>query len=183
MVKKIELTDGFVLLRPYRMSDVERLYEAARESIVEVSVWMEWCHANYSIEESREFVMRQDEAWNKGTAYTFTIVDPQDGSFLGGCGLSSFDARNKIADLGYWVRTSRTKNGIATAAARLLAQFGFGEIGLTRIEIAVEPGNRPSLRVAEKAGATREGLLRNRLFRRDRPHDAVMFSLIPQDMR
>jgi len=32
---------------------------------------------------------------------------------------------------------------------------------------------------AEKAGATREGILRNRLVVRDKVYDAVMFSLIP----
>jgi RimJ/RimL family protein N-acetyltransferase len=37
--------------------------------------------------------------------------------------------------------------------------------------------------VAEKAGATREGLLRQRLKIGDVWHDAVMFSLIPEDFK
>ncbi len=42
-------------------------------------------------------------------------------------------------------------------------------------------GNRPSLRVAEKVGAKREGTLRNRILVRDRTYDAVMHSLVPED--
>ena len=65
---------------------------------------------------------------------------------------------------------------------RLLTRFGFEELSLTRIEIVVVEANTPSLRVAEKAGATREGVLRNGLVLRDRALDAVMFSLIPGDL-
>jgi RimJ/RimL family protein N-acetyltransferase len=42
--------------------------------------------------------------------------------------------------------------------------------------------NAPSLRVAENTGATNEGLARNRLYWRGKPADAVIYSLIPQDL-
>jgi hypothetical protein len=41
MVNRIDLSDRFVLLRHYRLSDVERLHEAASEPITEISPWME----------------------------------------------------------------------------------------------------------------------------------------------
>ena len=41
---EIELTDGIVAIRKYREGDAELLYEAVRESIAEVSVWLPWCH-------------------------------------------------------------------------------------------------------------------------------------------
>jgi RimJ/RimL family protein N-acetyltransferase len=42
-------------------------------------------------------------------------------------------------------------------------------------------GNTPSLRAAEKSGAQREGVLRNRITVREKIYDAVMYSLTPQD--
>ena len=182
MEKEIKLTDGSVLLEPYRIGDVDRLYRAVRESIAELSVWMPWCHADYSIEESRAWVETRAEAWGKGTQYDFVITDAKDGFFLGGCGLNRFDHANRTANLGYWVRTSRTKGGAASAAARLLARLGLGELELNRIEIVVAVGNKASQRVAEKVGAKREGTLRNRLIVRDRVYDAVLFSLVPGDL-
>ena len=182
MEKEIKLTDGSVLLEPYRIGDVDRLYRAVRESIAELSVWMPWCHADYSIEESRAWVESQAEVWEKGTQYDFVITDAKDGSFLGGCGLSHIDQANQIANLGYWVRTSRTKEGVASAAARLLAQFGFKKLKLNRIEVKAAVGNKASQRVAEKIGAKREGILRNRMVVHDRVYDMVMFSLIPEDL-
>ena len=58
---------------------------------------------------------------------------------------------------------------------------GFEKLGLSRIEIVVSKDNEPSLRVAEKLGATKEGLLRNRLRLLGSPCDAYMHSFIPQD--
>ena len=41
-----ELTDGEIILRTYREGDADALYEAVRESIAEVSLWLPWCHEN-----------------------------------------------------------------------------------------------------------------------------------------
>ena len=62
----------------------------------------------------------------------------------------------------------------------LLADYGFKELKLNRIEILVAVDNLASQRVAAKAGAVREGILRNRLLLHGKIHDAVMFSLIPK---
>ena len=108
-------------------------------------------------------------------------MDTSNGRFLGGCGLSDFRLNRKIANLGYWVRTSVTRKGVATAITLLLAEFGINELNLKRIEIVVDVDNIASQRVAEKSGAIREGTLRNRVTQYGKPTDAVMFSLIPQD--
>ncbi len=87
-----------------------------------------------------------------------------------------------MANLGYWVRTARTGRGIATAVVLLLADFGFKELKLNRIEIMVDIENKRSQRVAEKTGAVREGILRNRLIIHNKVRDVVLFSLIPKDI-
>lgn len=122
------------------------------------------------------------EAWAQGTAYDFGLIEGERGRLLGGCGLNTLNRDNRFANLGYWVRSSRTRQGLATAATRFVAAFGFTEPALGRIEIVVATGNTASQRVAEKVGAVREGILRNRLVVRDQVYDAVMYSLIPQDV-
>lgn len=183
--RDVQLSNGTITLRPYRAEDADSLYEAAVESRAELSPWMPWCHPDYRIEESRTFVEERPEKWEQGLAYDFAISDSASGLYLGGCGLSDIQRSkydNGLANLGYWVRTSRTKKGVATAATRLLAGFAFDVLKLSRVEIVIAVENKASQRVAEKAGATREGVLRNRLSIHGEPVDAVMFSLIPQDM-
>ena len=80
------------------------------------------------------------------------------------------------------MRTSRTKRGVASAAVRLLAQFGFEKLKLNRIEVKAAVGNTASQRVAEKVRAKREGILRNHMVVRDHVYDMVVFSLIPEDL-
>jgi RimJ/RimL family protein N-acetyltransferase len=90
---------------------------------------------------------------------------------------------HQFGNLGYWVRTSAAGRGVASKASRLVARFGFEELGLHRIEILAAVSNVASQRVAEKIGAAREGVLRKRLLIRGEPQDAVMFSLVPEDLQ
>jgi len=87
-----------------------------------------------------------------------------------------------MGNLGYWVRTTAAGRGIATQAARLMARFAFEQVGLHRVEIVAAIPNIASQRVAEKTGAVREGVLRNRLLIRGVSQDAMLFSLIPSDL-
>ena len=180
--KKQELTDGKITLRPYRKEDIEATYKAIRESLAELSPWLPFAHKDYSLRETREWMKKRPGEWKKGTTYDFGIFDAKDGTLLGGCGLNQVLKLNRSANLGYWVRTSRTGEGTAAAAARLLAKWGFETLKLLRIEILVATDNARSLRAAEKAGAKREGMLRNRLILHEKAHDAVMHSLIPGEV-
>lgn len=177
-----ELTDGSILIRTYRPSDAPLLYEAVRESIPEVSRWLPWCHENYSIEESRQFVSSREISSQGDEWYSFAVFDKDQQRFLGGVGLNFINRIHQIGNLGYWVRSSATQRGVATAATRLAAYFAFDQLGLHRIEIVAAMDNLASQRVAEKAGATREGVLRKRLLINGQSCDAVMYSLVREDI-
>jgi ribosomal-protein-serine acetyltransferase len=178
---KTELTDGRILLRPYSAEDIDALYLAVRESLAELSLWMPWAHSDYTKDESSAFIMSRDEARAKEEEYGFGVFDAQTLEYLGGIGINHIIREYRYANLGYWVRTGRTGRGIASGAARLLARFGLEELGLSRIEIVAAVSNLASRRAAEKAGAVLEGILRKRLWLRDQPHDAALYSLVAED--
>jgi RimJ/RimL family protein N-acetyltransferase len=179
---KLELIEGPLLIRPFREEDASALYAAVRESISEVSPWLPWCHQDYSIEESREFIGSRELASQGGEWYSFGIFETEGGRLLGGVGINFINRVHQMANLGYWVRTSAAGRGVATAATRMAARFAFEELGLHRIEIVSAVGNVPSQRVAEKAGARREGVLRKRLLIRGESLDAMLFSLVADDL-
>jgi ribosomal-protein-serine acetyltransferase len=179
---RTELLAGALLIRPFRATDIDAVYEAARESINEVSPWLPWCHPAYSKEENSVFILSRDEAWRNEDEYSFGVFDSETGAFFGGVGLNQIKRMYQMANLGYWVRTSCAGRGVASTAARRVARFGFEELGLQRIEIIVAVGNMGSQRVAVKTGARREGILRKRLLIHGQPQDAVMYSLVAEDM-
>jgi len=181
-VEEIELKDGLITLRPYRLSDAADVFGAVMESMPELSRWMPWAHARYSLADGENWLKMSANAWQEGSAYEFAIIDSEDGSYIGGCGLNHINNIDKLANLGYWVRSSRQGEGIATKVAALVARFGLNALKLNRIEILAAVENRASLRVAEKVGAVREAVLRHRISLSDKVHDAVLFSVVPADL-
>ena len=61
---------------------------------------------------------------------------------------------------GYWVEPTYWGKGIASSALLLVKDFLFHECHAERIQALVEPDNIASIRVLEKCGYVREGLLR-----------------------
>jgi len=145
------------------------------ESRRELEPWMPWCHAGYELSETRAWLEFQVLAFTDRREFQFAIEDST-GRFLGGCGLNALDGANRRANLGYWVRTSEAGHGVATEATRLLRAWAFEHTELIRLEIVVAVANRGSVRVAEKAGAEREGVLRRRLVLQGAAHDAAIFA-------
>ncbi len=170
-----------ISIRPYEPHDVAPLFEAAAESIAELFPWLPWCHPGYHFEEAQAWVEQQVPAFASGAKYEFAILSGS-GRFLGGCGLNLIDRGHLRANLGYWVRSSEVGKGVATAAVREVAHWAFQNTDLVRLEILVAVGNLKSQRVAEKAGAWREGVLRRRLFINGVHHDAVVFSLLREEV-
>lgn len=171
-----------IVLRRYEINFAPLLYEAADESRGgEFTRWMPWCHENYSMKDCENFIASSIENWNNQTEYDFAIFDAKDEIFSGGISLNLFNRERGSANLGYWIRISAQKRGFAHAAARLLAETGFADLNLNRIEIAAAIENYASQKTAEKSGATREGVLRQLLSIGGIQHDAAMFSFIRKD--
>src|SRR5690349_18041472 len=176
------LTNGVITLRPLDPADRDAMYAAVRESIAAISPWLPWCHPAYAPSETASFIASSSHWWAQRSQFVFGIFDAANGAYIGGTGVNQLNAQHRYANVGYWVRTSRTGQGLAPRALRLAARFAFETLGLVRVEIAVQPENFASRRVAEKAGATLEGIMRNRIYKRGRPCTAALYSLVPEDL-
>lgn len=178
---KLTTDSGRLILRPYVLDDASAIFEAVDCSRAELEPWMDWCTPEYSIEDALAWLRHLPAAWRAEEIFGFGVFGGERGQFLGGCGLSNILWPYRLANLGYWIRSDRTGEGIATEAARRVARFGVEVLGLRRIEIVAAEHNHASRRVAVKTGATFEGILRNRIKVGDRSLDAAMYSLIPED--
>jgi ribosomal-protein-serine acetyltransferase len=176
------LSDGRIRIRPFQATDAPGVYAAVQESLADVTPWMPDLNADLSVEAIAAWIAPHRARAVAGEQYQFAIVHAHNDSFLGGCGLTHINHGHRYANLFYWVRSSRLRQGVASAAVRLLARYAFESAGLQRVEIVVAVGNAASARVAEKVGAAREGILRNRLFLHGSSYDAFSYSLIPGDL-
>ena len=176
-----KLSDGKIIIRRYKREDIDDQYEAAIESRNDVFPYLPWCHPKYSRKDSETWIRMQDRLWNEKKEFKFAIVYKKTDRYLCGTGINNINTVYKFANLGYWIRTSAVRKGVATAAAMLTARFGFEDLKLNRLEIVVHPDNIASRHVAKNIGAVLEGTLRNRLAMHGEVFDAVCFSLIPED--
>jgi ribosomal-protein-serine acetyltransferase len=151
--QRLTVCDGNLALRQFDSADLQSLYEATLESLSGLCAWMNWCRADYSIEDCRRFVAEAAISWERGSEYNFAIVDRERDLLHGSIALNRIDRARNCANVGYWVRQTKAGRGVGSIALRLVSWFAFDELGLERLEIIVPEGNIASRRVAEKAGA------------------------------
>jgi RimJ/RimL family protein N-acetyltransferase len=142
-------------LRSWRASDAEPLARFANDR----SVWRNLRDAfphPYSLENARAFLERTVGAEPE----TNLAIAVEDGA-VGGIGFTlQEDVARRSAEIGFWLGAPYRDRGIATAAVRALAEHAFAAHDLLRIYAQVFEWNGASLRVLERAGFQREGVLR-----------------------
>jgi RimJ/RimL family protein N-acetyltransferase len=139
-------------LRGWRAADAEALEPACGDPDIARFTTVP---RRFAMEDARAWVIRQRAHARNRTAIVLAIVPPPGDTPVGMVGLFGLDQSAVSGRLGYWVVADHRGRGLATAAARRLAAWGFAELELTAIHIDREVGNRASARLAEKLGAVR----------------------------
>jgi ribosomal-protein-alanine N-acetyltransferase len=111
------------------------------------------------------------------TDLRWAIAPPGGGAAIGDIGFHAFHQRHLRAELGYVLSKEWWGRGVATACGRACIDYGFGVLGLNRIEATVMEGNERSLAVLRKLGFTTEGLMREYKIARGEPGDFWMLGL------
>lgn len=176
-----EIANAELQLRPLDEADAPALVEAVQESRTSVGRWMSWATADYGLPAALSWIAACRAGRADGSSHEFGIWRRSDGRLLGVAGLNQFNPVNHFCNLGYWVRASAQRQGVAVAAVGLLRPLAFETLGLTRLEIVVAVGNQPSAAVAQRVGARLEGIARHRLWLHGQPVDAWLHGLVPSD--
>ncbi len=92
--------------------------------------------------------------------------------------INPMDAR---AEIGYWLGESFQSLGIMSRAMPVFLQYGFEARGINRVDLLTLPIHARSIALAERAGFTQEGVLREYYFMHDRFYDAHIFSCLKRE--
>jgi RimJ/RimL family protein N-acetyltransferase len=148
------LNDGRVALRGWRQDDAPALRPACGDQQIGRFTTVP---RHYTIEDARGWIARQQAHARNGTAVVLAIVPLPGDRPVGMVGLFGLDEPGLTAQFGYWLIAGSRRRGLASAAATLLAEWGFTCLRLVAIQIDREPGNHASARVAERLGAVITG--------------------------
>ena len=107
---------------------------------------------------------RYREDFSNGVAIAYLIFENEAGRLVGGITLGNIRyGVAQSAQIGYWAGERHAGRGYMQDAVRAVLVHAFETMRLHRVEAACIPGNERSIRVLEKAGFEREGLLRSYL--------------------
>lgn len=120
-----------------------------------------------------------EEARREGGLLHVVIADRATDAYLGEAMLAP--SEHRVGEIGCCIVPAARGRGIATEALHLLTDWAFEELGLGRVQVFVACENLPALRLAERAGFRREGLLRSYLEVEGRRVDALVLSRLPED--
>jgi ribosomal-protein-serine acetyltransferase len=174
MTERRALTTERLRLEPTGPEHADGIWAAAEPSLAELRPWLYWA-VKADLETTRMFTQRCVAEWDR-EEWGFSIIRGDE--LIGGVGLNTFVPFLMSAQLGYWLRSDCADNGYTTEAAAAVVDFAFEGLRLHRIELHAAPENLASVRVAEKLGFTRVGLLRDGTRGADGWHDCYVFDLL-----
>jgi RimJ/RimL family protein N-acetyltransferase len=149
------MREGDLLFRRPLGTDLEELKAAVNSSLSELRPWFPWAQQAATDRSVGEFLSGATRGWGTGTYFAYIGRELENGVPSGGivcgCGLHARLGPGAL-EIGYWVRTDRTRRGIATRAADALTRAAFALPGVERVQIHCDQSNRPSAGVAAKLG-------------------------------
>jgi RimJ/RimL family protein N-acetyltransferase len=138
----------------------------------------------YTEDDARSFVAHTASARDAGASLELAVVEAADtAELLGSVGLVGIDWEREHAEVGYWTAPWARRRGVAVRAVQVLSSWSFAALGLARLQLMPFAANAASQRVAERAGYTREGVLRSYYRSKTGLVDVAMYSLLRDDVR
>ena len=163
--------DGFKL-RTWQLQDATALQEHADNSNVSRYLSDRFPYP-YTLEDANFFINLQLEQ----SPVTNFVIDI-DGELAGGISLEMRgDVYSKTPRLGYWLGEKHWNKGIITKATQLICNYGFAELDIICIQAVVFDPNIASMRVLEKAGFIKQGILAKSVVKNGEVFDEYIYAL------
>jgi [ribosomal protein S5]-alanine N-acetyltransferase len=174
----MELRGQLSLVRPWRTADAPAVVKYANNPNVACHLRDRFPHP-YTSADAHRFL---DEVSLSRPITTFAIEVEREA--IGGIGFSpGTDVERYSAEIGYWLGEPFWGRGIAAEALRLVSVYAFARCNVLRLFALPFADNERSMRVLEKAGYTREAILRASSVKFGEPRDQALYALVNQSWR
>lgn len=139
-------------LRPFRQEDLDALH-----FIFSDAETMAYYPSPFSLEQTQNWIKKNQKRYEEDGYGLWGVCLKETDELIGDCGLvkQRVDRRTEV-EIGYHINKKYWSKGYATEAAEGCKEYGFYQLGLNHLISIIDPGNVPSIRVAEKIGFTKE---------------------------
>jgi [ribosomal protein S5]-alanine N-acetyltransferase len=168
-----------IFLRAFEMIDYKMLNKLRNDE----SISMHTLGNKYFISGEYDRRWVEDKIVNNKTQlYLAICLIGKKNDLVGYLSVTNIDFWNRKAEWGGIIIGAKFANkGYATEAAKLMLQHVFEELNLNRFSGYWLETNKASLRIAEKLGFTKEGLIREIVFKKNKYHNAYVMSILREE--
>ncbi|MBL0085202.1 MAG: GNAT family N-acetyltransferase [Ideonella sp.] len=165
------LSHPLVVLRPLTAADIQTWYDYL--SLPEVYGETSW---NLQSSTELEPYVWREEAFTPSSMLRFAIALRSSNQLVGTAGFHTVVPVHRTAEIAYDLSPLVWGKGIATAACQVLVNWAHASANVNRVQATILESNERSIRVIERAGFNREGLLHAYRMLRDRPGNFHMYA-------
>lgn len=169
-----------LLLRPFTEADTDAILALHSSPRVlrywDSPPWKERARAE-------RFIAACKQMEREGSGARVVIERTVGGQFIGWCGLVEWNPDHRSATMGYCLDESAWGQGFATEAADALLQWAFDTLDLNRVQSEADTRNTASVRVLEKLGFVREGMLREDCIVNGEVSDSWVYGLLRREWK
>lgn len=166
-----QTSHAVALLRPLREADLQPW--AAYLNDPAVFLKTSWDHPD--VEQLRGY-LGSDVSVDADSRLRLAIAARSDDRLLGTIGFHSVSAANRVAEIAYDLHPRAWGLGLATSTVEVMVRWAHAVAGIWRVQATVLATNDRSIRVLQRAGFEREGLLRGYRQVRGEPGDFLMLA-------
>lgn len=167
----MHLTLSDCTIRPWAETDAAALQRHANNRKVSIHLRDRFPYP-YELEQARAFL-----GWIASQESPTVWAIDLGGEAIGGIGIEMHtDVERVSAEIGYWLGEAFWGRGIATAALSAVTAEAFKRFEITRLYAVPFADHAASVRVLEKAGYVREGLLRQSAIKDGKIRDQLLFA-------
>jgi [ribosomal protein S5]-alanine N-acetyltransferase len=174
------LTTQRLRLRQVEPSDTDALFAFKSDAEVTHAYGQE-PHASPA--DSLAWIQRLRTDYERRDALFWALTLKAEERVIGECLFWNFDPAFHYAELGYELHPTYWHQGLMAEAVTAILSFGFGELGLHRVEANPLAENETCRKFLLKLGFTHEGTLRQRVFFRGSYLDQLYFGLLEDEWR
>lgn len=171
--------DDGIELRLLQPQDAEAVFAVVDRNRGHLGRFLPWVDRTHSVEDIGTFFTGAVAAFHRGEELHAGIW--QGARLIGSVGHHRIDPLSRSVSIGYWLDAAVEGKGIMTRSCQAMLRYLFEERKLHRVEIRCATGNARSCAIPARLGFTREGVLREAEWVKDRFLDLVIWSLLESE--
>ncbi|MBP9777891.1 MAG: GNAT family N-acetyltransferase [Rickettsiaceae bacterium] len=162
MNKFILIETPRLILRTPKIEDAKPLNDAINRSLKELQRWQPWAY-DPSLETTTKFIHDSINNWSMigQKSFQVIVIHKIDNKIIAASGYNEkSDPSVPYYEIGYWLETAYTGQGLATELTNALTRYAFLELKAVRVQIAAQADNTKSINIPKRLGFEHEATLK-----------------------